>query len=342
MYESSLITEPIPTPPPKPIAPTGSSSVDKKQGPKAWWGDSAPAKSNADTYSASPTPPLDASPPQSKSSALNSLSQTYRSVYDCTDELKLSRPYQCSPIIAIPNPDWQYVPCSTYRALPPYNADNTGPIVDALIKIPSNTPKKLVMEVAWYASVIKKLQEGIDAGANPPSSPPPAPGDDSGKTYSANPDENPPSAKGAAAGNDLVASLKRRPTISEGFFAGGQCSAEQMAARRRAMEAKRQAELANGSDSCTMPSIQSEIDRVNGILNNGEFLSAMSQCRSIYAAAMKLKSDLELLKAGNLYDWQKSGPSKSYKRFDIKGKGKGYDRFEALKASLMQNKDFNF
>ena len=215
-------------------------------------------------------------------------------------------------------------------------------MIDALIKIPSNTPQKLVMDIAWYASVIKKLQEGINAGANPPSSPPPAPGDDSGKTYSANPDDKPVSAKGAAAGAALLASVGKKPTVSEGFFDEGQCSAEQIAAKRRAMQEKRRAKLEKSSASCSIPTIQSEIDRVNGILNNDQFLKAMSQCNSIYAAAMKLKSDIELLKAGNLYDWQKSGPPKTYNNFNIKKKGEGYDRLAALKASLLQNKDFNF
>lgn len=340
MYKSSLVTQVIPKPPETPIIPTGSN-VDKKQGPKAWWGDSSPAKSNNDTYTPPSTPPLPASPPQSQSNAVKSLSLTYRSVYDCTDELKLSRP-QCSPIFSVPHPDWQYVPCSTYRNLPPYDEADTEPMIDALIKIPSNTPQKLVMEIAWYASVIKKLQEGIDAGANPPSSPAPAPGDSSGKTYSANPDDKPVSAKGAAAGAALLASIGKKPTVSEGFFGEKQCSPEQIAAKREAMRAKRKAKLEKSSASCSIPSIQSEIDRINGILNNREFLEAMSKCNAIYAAAMKVKSDIELLKAGNLYDWQKSGPAKTYNNFNIKKKGQGYDRLAALKASLLQNKDFNF
>lgn len=336
MYQSSLITDAIPKPPEKPIIPTGNDT-DKAQAPKAWWGDSSPAKSD-DNYTPPPIAPLNTSKPMSRSAALNSLSQTYRSVYDCTDELKLSRP-QCSIIFSVPHPDWQYVPCSTYRNLPPYDEADTEPMIDALIKIPSNTPQKLVMEIAWYASVIKKLQEGIDAGANPPSSPPPAPGDDSGKTYSSNPDG---SSKGAAAGAALLASLGKKPTVSEGFFSEKKCSPEQIAAKREAMRAKRKANLEKSSASCSVPSIRSEIDRINAILNNGEFMEAMSKCNAIYSSAMKLKSDVELLKAGNLYEWQKSGPAKTYNTFNIKKKGAGYDRLAALKESLLQNKDFNF
>ena len=98
------------------------------------------------------------------------------------------------------------------------------------------------------------------------------------------------------------------------------------------MREKRRAKLEKSSASCSIPTIQSEIDRVNGILNSEALKSAVARCAAVASAGQKLQSQLALLKAGNLYDWQKSGPTKSYAQF------KGGDRIAALTFSMQQNR----
>jgi hypothetical protein len=52
----------------------------------------------------------------------------------------------------------------------------------------------------------------------------------------------------------------------------------------------------------------------------------------LLAKMLKLQSDLEKLKNGTLYDWQKDGPKKSYAKFE------GGDRTKAFLFSLEQNR----
>ena len=214
----------------------------------------------------------------------------------------------------------------------------------ALIKIPNHTAEKLLMEVTWYSSVIKKLQDALDKGnigTGPtdaaPSIPanPEMPKEDGQKTGPDPPQQNPiipgPSAKAMEAQNTLLSARGFKPLGSkkEGFYAAGQCSAEAMALRRRR-------QLEANAKSCTMPTLKSEIDRVNAILNSKAFLDVMNLSGKVLTAAMKLKSDLEKLKAGTLYDWQKTGTKKTYSEF------KGGDRTAAFLASASQNKDFSY
>ena len=107
------------------------------------------------------------------------------------------------------------------------------------------------------------------------------------------------------------------------------CSAD---AAREKRERERREKLEKESKNCRIKGLQTEIDRVNGILNSDALKSAVARCAAIADAAQKLQSQLALLKAGNLYDWQKSGPTKSYAQF------KGGDRIAALTFSLQQNR----
>jgi hypothetical protein len=219
----------------------------------------------------------------------------------------------------------------------------------ALMKIPDHTAEKLSMEVTWYSSVITKLQEGLDKGntgmgETPPSIPanPEMPKEDGKDRRPDPPQQNPtipgPSAKAMEAQNKLLSARGFNPLGSkkEGFYAAGQCSLEAMALKRKAMALKKQKQLEADANSCIMPTLKSEIDRVNGILNSKAFLDTMNLSRKVFTAAMKLQSDLEKLKAGTLYDWQKSGPKKSYTKFN------GGDRTAAFLASASQNKDFSY
>ena len=354
-YMTSKVEIPLPTPPPKAIAEPKfkpSDATDKASESKGWWGDSAPAEpldmaappasSTPDAAAVGVTP----APAETREEAWNHLMETYQHVYNCTDQLSNLRP-QCGAgglfLIPTPHPDWKYLPCTAYN-LPTYNATDQVNMITSLIKIPNHTAEKLLMEVTWYSSVIKKLQDALDKGnigTGPtdaaPSIPanPEMPKEDGQKTGPDPPQQNPkipgPSGKAMEAQNKLLSArgFKSLGLSKEGFYAAGQCSAEAMALRRRR-------QLEADADSCTMPTLKSEIDRVNAILNSKALLDVMNLSGKVLTAAMKLKSDLEKLKAGTLYDWQKSGPKKSYTQF------KGGDRTAAFLASASQNKDFSY
>ena len=266
-------------------------------------------------------------PGDTSSQAKESMRLAYENAYACKDELASSR-QSCSGTDALIGADEkiEFIPCSVYLNTPAYDDSDTTAAAVAHSQIPDNLALRIYKEVDWYNSIIKKLQSGIDAGANPPTAlPPDAPGAD----YKAPPDQSAP--PGAAAAK------------KEGFFAGGasdKCSPEAMRLRQqrkrqqmlmREQENKRKM-LEDESEVCTPPKLRSEIDRVNGILNSNSLKNAIDKCAEVAAAAKKLESQLALLKAGNLYDWQKSGPSKSYPQF------KGGDRIAGLTFSIQQNR----
>ena len=196
--------------------------------------------------------------------------------------------------LGIVHPDWQFIPCSKYTDLPAYDANKTPSLTEALMNIPDNTPDRVLTDTLWYEAFIKNLQKGLDAGANPPS-------------------EIPGTAN------------------KEGFYGAAKCSPEAAAIRSKQLEQQKAAALAA---SCTMPSIQSEIDRVNGILNSKSMKEANEKCKSLEVAASKLQSDMEKLKAGNLYSWQQTdtGPKKTYAQFQ------GGDTASAFAFSVKQVK----
>jgi hypothetical protein len=209
---------------------------------------------------------------------------------------------------------------------PTYDDSDTTSAAIALSQIPDNLALRIYKEVDWYSAIIQKLQSGLDAGANPPTA---LPADAPGADYKAPPDQSAP--PGAAAAK------------KEGFFAAGpsdKCSPEAMRLRQQRkrqqmlmnQQENKQKTIQEESEVCTPPKLQSEIDRVNGILNSNSLKNAIDKCAAVAAAAKKLEGQLALLKDGNLYDWQKSGPKKSYAQF------KGGDRIAALTFSIQQNR----
>jgi hypothetical protein len=354
-YMTSKVETPLPTPPPKPIAEPKfkpSDATDKASESKGWWGDSAPAQPlDMDAPAASNTPNAAAvgvtpSPAETREEAWNHLMETYQHVYNCTDQLSNLRP-QCGAgglfLIPTPHPDWKYLPCTAY-SLPAYNATDNSAMLMALIKIPNHTAEKLSMEVTWYSSVIKKLQDALDKGNigtgstdAAPSIPanPEMPKEDGQEKGPDPPQQNPiipaPSVEAMAAQNKLLSAhgFNILGSKKEGFYTASQCSAE-------AMVLKRRRQLEANADSCTMPTLKSEIDRVNGILNSKAFLDTMNLSSKVFTAAIKLQSDLEKLKAGTLYDWQNTGTKKTYTQF------KGGDRTAAFLASASQNRNFSY
>ena len=389
-------------------------------------------------------------PGDSETQATEHINTAYRDAYACKDELASSR-QSCSGLNALTqaNVKMDFIPCTVYMNTPAYDESDTLSAAIALYDIPDNLALRITKEVDWYASIIKKLQDGIDAGANPPSAlPPDAPGAD----YKASPDQSaPPGApskkegyadiiegftllhegfasskfsnikdkvKSAAnkAGSAVVSAAKKTegavvyaakktgsavagaakktgsavvgaakktgsavvgaakktgsavvgaakktggavagaakrfkelllgPAKSKSTqVAGAKCSPEAMRLRQQKMRQKMQEKMAREqmdrqqsldaeSDNCTIPDFQSEIDRVNKILNSDALRSALERCAAVADAAKKLQAQLALLKAGNLYDWQKSGPTKSYAQF------KGGDRIAGLTFSIQQNR----
>ena len=258
-------------------------------------------------------------PGDSEADAMKHMQQIYSQVYTCTDDLASSRPgcagsAVISAALLSKNPsETSFIPCSTYLGLPdmPSN-DDTSSAAAALTEIPNNLADRILKEVDWYGAVIKKLQDGLDAGANIP---------DSAPTGS--------SALEAPAGKSWNSDGKPFKKPKEGFADSGVCTPSEIQARK-ALLARKKLEASSGS--CTMPNIDGEIARVNKLLDSGALKAALRQCAALEAAARKLQSDLEKLKAGNLYDWQKDGPRKSYSKF------KGGDRVAALTFSMQQNR----
>lgn len=115
-------------------------------------------------------------------------------------------------------------------------------------------------------------------------------------------------------------SKKDLDKLSEGF--NSSCSADAAKTKQLLAEAT----------SCSIPDIKSEIARVNTILDNPQLKQILSKINTLFAEIKKLESDLEKLKNGELYDWQKDSPKKSYAQF------KGGDRTAAFIFSMQQNK----
>ena len=89
--------------------------------------------------------------------------------------------------------------------------------------------------------------------------------------------------------------------------------------------------LSVGSKSCALPALNSEIKRVKKLLDNRTLMAALAKCDSLLSRMSKIQTHLEKLKKGELYEWQKEGPTKSYEQFG------GGDRIQGLLFSLKQN-----
>jgi hypothetical protein len=220
------------------------------------------------------------------------VSQLYTGVYQCTDQLASARPSCSSPN----RTGMRFVSCSVFMELPEWSDETT--VIRTLQQIKDDLPERLRRECEWFAASIKKLQEGLAAGANPAAG--------------SNPIGVPPT-------------LEQMNAFKEGFQA--QCSAE-------ANEYLRRKALEDEAKNCRPgPRITagSEVARVNRLLDDPSVKNSVSQCKNMMSQMLKLQSDLEKLKNGTLYDWQKDGPKKSYAKFE------GGDRIKAFLFSLKQN-----
>jgi hypothetical protein len=109
------------------------------------------------------------------------------------------------------------------------------------------------------------------------------------------------------------------------------CSPAAAQARKELIRKRKLAALEAEAASCKLPDISNEIDRINKLLNSNDLQNVLGLCKDLEVKAMALQSDLEALKNGNYYDWQKTGEMKSYKTFNIT------DRISGFIASLQQN-----
>jgi len=159
--------------------------------------------------------------------------------------------------------------------LPGWGDEDT--VMKALRKITKDLPERLVREGDWFEAVMKKVQTGLDAGARPQAG------------------DNPP---GVAPTVDQMNKFKKD---NEGFT----CSLDAMALLK-------QKQLEKELKSCTPITPDSEIDRVNSILDDPSIVASVRRMGRLYEIAKKLQSDLEKLKNGSLYDWQKAGPRRTY------------------------------
>jgi hypothetical protein len=214
----------------------------------------------------------------------------YKSVYKCTDTLAKSRPSCASP-----NPNMNYISCDIYLNLP--NWTDEMEVIAALRKITDDLPERLVRESEWFEAVIIKIRSGLEAGARPQAG------------------DNPPGVPPSQAQMD---EYKKEAKKQEGFT----CSLE-------AMDYLKKKRLESEAKSCTPVTGSSEIARVNILLDNPSIQSSIRRMRSMYNDMLRLKSDLEKLKNGTLYDWQKDGPKKTYAPCDAGG-----DRVKGFICSL--------
>jgi len=109
------------------------------------------------------------------------------------------------------------------------------------------------------------------------------------------------------------------------------CSPAAAQAKREMLRRQKLAALEAEAASCKIPDISPEIVRINNILNSRELSALLVKCRVLAVRAKILQANLQALRNGNYYDWQKTGEKKSYKQFEIR------DRLSGFIASLQQN-----
>ena len=235
----------------------------------------------------------------------NSINQTYKSVYSCTDSLASSRP-SCSIGTGVlgrkGNSSMKYVSCDTYMKLPDWT-DQYSAIL-ALMKITDDLPERITRESEWFAVIIDKVQAGLAAGANPPSTPP------------------------TKKQLDKLAEDAKK----EGF--AGTCSLEaaKIKMAQPGFRGGMAGQIAAEAATCSLPSASGEIARVNALLDSSSLKDSVSKMNSHMDKMIKLQSDLEKAKNGTLYSWQQEGPPKNYPPpFE------GGDRTQSIIHSMKQN-----
>jgi hypothetical protein len=230
------------------------------------------------------------------------IEQVYKDMYACKDFLSKSRP-SCQLEIALRKANITGTkfnrPASNLKYIPCSTFldlpdwSNDSIPIIALTKIKDDLPERISKETEWFDAVISNLQSSLNKGADPPGSPP---SQDQMNEYTKTAEEH---AK------------------SEGFRS--RCSA--------------QAAAIKDAENCYIPDIRPEIARVNALLDNPVVKDSISKSKAQKTAMLKIQSDLEKAKNGDLYEWQKD-PAKSpgFPKFQ------GGDRSKAFIHSVQQNR----
>jgi len=264
---------------------------------------------------------------QATGGSARAIEEVYKDMYACRDILAKSRP-SCQVELALrkanitgtklnrPPSNLKYLSCSTFLDLPDWSNDSI-PII-ALTKIKDDLPERLTMETEWFDAVISNLQSSLATGANPPKvgeNPRDEPEDD-GKTKKEFIKKNTsvPSTPSEEEKHKYDETAKEHAK-SEGFTTI--CHA--------------QAAAVKDAEKCSIPDINSEIARVNAMLDNPIVKNAIGKCKAQKIAMLKIQSDLEKAKNGDLFDWQKDpGKSPGFPKFQ------GGDRSKAIIHSMQQ------
>lgn len=233
--------------------------------------------------------------------------QTYKDIYACTDDLAASRA-SCKSGATISR---DYVPCSTYTRTPDWNYRNQDDIAVALSAVPDDLESRLTSELEYYDVVVEKLEYGVSIAKEPPSKPP-----DSSSSPSTN-------SKGKAWGIG-----------SEGFAGWADNSVKSKAPRcspaavQAKLEQERKQSLINSASSCTILSLDSEIARINTILDSDTLKKLLAKAKAILKRMTKVQADIEEIKK----KWDNGAPKKQYVNFQ------GGDRIASLIFSMQQAK----
>lgn len=241
---------------------------------------------------------------QSDKEADTQILQTYKDVYACKDELADSRA-SCKAGVIVSG---DFIPCSTYTRTPDWTYRNEEEIAVALSAIPDDLETRIMVELEYYDLIIEKLEYGISIAQNPPSKPPES-------SSSPSTDSNGNSWGVRSEGFSGLVSKSKLPRCSP---ATAQAKIEQ--------QRKQQLMDSASATSCTIPSLESEILRINTILDSSSLKKILSRSKATLKRMLKVLADIEEIKK----KWDTSGPKKSYVNFQ------GGDRVASLLFSMQQ------
>jgi len=256
------------------------------------------------TYAQSQMKMIYTSVGESETQALARIQSAYIDMYACKDENASSRP-SCSGTKPLDSP--KFIPCTTYMNLPDWSDD--GSLAMALNAIPNDLPDRISKEIDWYKQIVEKVQKALDAGNRPPEKLP-----ESETFPSTNSSGKPWSITGFL---DYSAPMDTRWSV-EGF--DGTCTPAQAATK-----------IALAASECTMPTLDTQIPRVNSLLDSKALQAALAKCATLKGAMEKLKSDQQKARDGTLYSWQQDGPTKTFAKLPAG------NRTDGLLSSLKQN-----
>jgi len=230
--------------------------------------------------------------------------QSYKDVYACKDDLADSRA-SCKAGVTISG---DFIPCSTYTRTPEWTYRNEEDIAVALSAIPDDLETHIMVELEYYELIVEKLEYGVSIAQNPPSKPPESSSspstDSNGNTWGVH-------SEGFSGLMDKAKPSKCSPATA-------QAKIEQ--------QRKQQLMDSASATSCTIPSLESEIVRINTILDSSSFKKILGVSKATLKRMVKVQADIEEIKK----KWSDEGPKKSYVNFQ------GGDRIASLLFSMQQ------